>query len=175
MLESLCHEAIQEPRRDAMISLRHLDHLGDALRQLRQAARQTQKDICGRTGLLTPQLSRWENGHEVPTLESLVKYLGAIGASLADLERTLLGEEDEVAKAAVTEELRQIRAGHAQRIASSSDLRLAVKEIMQANAEGLEQRIQFLEERIGGHEGERPEDEPRQDEPQQDEPRDGDG
>ena len=132
-----------------MISLHHLEHLGDALRQLRLKARHTQAEICGRTSLRTPQLSRWENGHEVPTLESLVKFLNAIGASLADLERALVGEEDEVRKAAVTEELRHIRAGHNQRISSSSDLRLAVKEIMRANPEGLERRIQFLEEKIG--------------------------
>ena len=133
-----------------MLSLRHLEHLGDALRQLRMAGRFTQAEICARTGLRTPQLSRWENGHEVPTLESLVKFLNAVGASLADLERALLGEEDEERNAAVAKELRRIRAGHQQRIASSSDLRLAVKEILRPSPEGLERQIRSLKERIGG-------------------------
>lgn len=124
-----------------MINIQHLRELGSAMRQLRKAARFTQAEICERTGLRTPQLSRWENGREVPTLESLVKYLHALGVGLVDLERVLLGEEDEERDSALNEELRRIRAGHQRRIESSSELQLAVREILRSNPEGLERRV----------------------------------
>ncbi len=132
-----------------MLNLNHLDHLGDALRQLRGAARFTQADVCGRTGLRAPQLSRWENGHEIPTLESLVKVLNALGASLADFERVLLGNENEDRQTAVARELRQIRCDHRKQMASSSELRRALADIMRPNPEGLEPGVPFLEKNMG--------------------------
>ena len=126
-----------------MLSLRHLDRLGDALHRLRLAARFSQAEVCARSGLRAPQLSRWENGHDVPTLESLVRFLGTVGASLADLERALLGEEDAELGVAVARELRRIRAGHRRKIAESPDLRRAVRQILRPNPEGLERRIRF--------------------------------
>ncbi len=127
-----------------MLSIRHLERLGGALRQLRDAACFTQAEVCARADLRRPQLSRWENGHEVPTLESLIKYLGAIGAGLADLERELIGEEDRDRIAAVSKEVRQIREDHQLRILSSSDLRSAVEEIM--NAEAVDPELERLVE-----------------------------
>ncbi len=140
-----------------MLSTRHLKHLGATLKELRNASRFTQAEVCGHTGLRAPQVSRWENGHEVPTLESLIKYLAAIGASLADLERKLLGEEDEKRQVKVAKVVREIRDGHQRRIRSSPDLCRAVREIMRPNPEGLERprRVRFLEGKLGGGLGSR--------------------
>ncbi len=75
-----------------MITVEHLSNLGQALKDLRWASRKTQAQITTETGMNAPQLSRYENGHEVPSLESLVKYLGALGCDLCDLQKVLTGE-----------------------------------------------------------------------------------
>ncbi len=74
----------------ALLRVAHLVGLGAALRELRQAERLSQRDVARRTGLAASQLSRWERGHERPSLASLVKYLGAVRADLSDLQRQLL-------------------------------------------------------------------------------------
>ena len=129
-----------------MLSLYHLDRLGPALRRLRTAARFTQTEVCERTGLLAPQLSRWENGHEVPTLESLVRFLSAVGAGLSDLERLLLGKTGD---AAMDRELQRILAGHRQRIAARPRLRRQVEEIVRDGSLGLERILPRREVRRG--------------------------
>ncbi len=126
-----------------MLSLHHLDHLGATLRQLRLAAGLSQAEVCNRTGLLRPQLSRWENGHDVPTLESLVRFLVATGAGLGDLERALLDAEEEPRRAAVRRELRLIRARHRRRIEATPGLRRLVRRIARPDPEGLERPIPF--------------------------------
>ncbi len=75
-----------------MITVDHLSRLGPALKDLRWAARKTQAEIRDATGMNAPQLSRYENGHEVPSLESLVKYLSALDCDLCDLQRVLTGD-----------------------------------------------------------------------------------
>ena len=137
---------------DALITLDHLSHLGDALRILRAKARMTQAEICARTGLKTPQLSRWENGREVPTLESVVKFLNAVGADLTDLQNALTGREDKERGAKVNRELAKIRAQGERRLAESLRLRGTVRELLRPNADGLERlerRIRSLEEKLG--------------------------
>ncbi len=76
-----------------MITVDHLSNLGPALRQLRLHVRMTQGEVCAPAGLMSPQLSRWENGRETPTIESVVKVLAAMRLDLADLQRALVGEE----------------------------------------------------------------------------------
>ncbi len=123
-----------------MLTPRHLEHLGGALKDLRRASGSTQAEICSRTGLKSPQLSRWENGRDVPTLESLIRYLGAIGASLADLERILLGDEEQKRGAAITQVLREIDADHGRYIRSGFEVQLAFKRLSRPNPDGLERR-----------------------------------
>ncbi len=68
----------------------HLMELGTALRDLRVARRLTQSDVAARSGVAASQLSRWERGHEMPTLPSLVKVLSAVRADLGDLQHRML-------------------------------------------------------------------------------------
>ena len=51
--------------------------LGDRLRQLRQQKNLSQGDIQKRTGLLRCYISRVENGHTVPSIETLEKMARA--------------------------------------------------------------------------------------------------
>ncbi|MCP3958423.1 MAG: helix-turn-helix transcriptional regulator [bacterium] len=130
----------------------HLRHLGGALLQLRSAAGLTQAQLCARAGWKTPQLSRWENDHDRPTFESLLKFLNAVGANLIDLERALLDEESQARKAFVAKALRQICADSRKHIASSSGLLLAVEEIMCRSPRHLERWHHFLGEKIAEEE-----------------------
>lgn len=74
-----------------MITVEDLSNLGPALKELRQNVRMTQGEVCALAGLKSSQLSRWENGHEKPTLESVVKVLAALGRDLGDLQAILAG------------------------------------------------------------------------------------
>jgi len=58
--------------------------IGDRLRALREEKKFSQGDIEKRTGLLRCYLSRVENGHTVPSLETLAKIAEAMDISLAD-------------------------------------------------------------------------------------------
>ncbi len=73
-----------------MISVEHLAGMGAALKELRWHARMKQVEVCRATGMTAPQVSRYENGHEMPTVESLVRYLGAVEADLCDLQAVLV-------------------------------------------------------------------------------------
>ena len=58
--------------------------ISDRLRQLREDKKLSQGDIEKRTGLLRCYISRVENGHTVPSLETLAKIAEAMDISLAD-------------------------------------------------------------------------------------------
>ncbi len=73
-----------------MISVEQLSGFGDALKELRWHARMKQVEVCRATGMTAPQVSRYENGHEMPTVESLVRYLVAVEADLCDLQAVLV-------------------------------------------------------------------------------------
>ena len=51
--------------------------IGDRLRELREAKKPSQGDIEKRTGLLRCYISRVENGHTVPAVETLEKLARA--------------------------------------------------------------------------------------------------
>ena len=59
--------------------------IGDRLRELRLAKNLSQGDIEHRTGLLRCYLSRVENGHTVPAIETLEKLARAIDVPLYHL------------------------------------------------------------------------------------------
>ena len=52
--------------------------IGDRLRELREQKQLTQGEVAKRTGLLTPYVSRVENGHSVPGVETLEKFARAL-------------------------------------------------------------------------------------------------
>jgi transcriptional regulator with XRE-family HTH domain len=59
--------------------------IGDRLRELREEKRFSQGEIEKRTGLLRCYISRVENGHTVPSLETLEKFTRALGIPLYQL------------------------------------------------------------------------------------------
>lgn len=59
-------------------------NIGDVIRSFRTERGLSQGDIERRTGLLRCYLSRVENGHTVPSLETLAKIAEALEISLAD-------------------------------------------------------------------------------------------
>src|SRR5271155_5113832 len=52
--------------------------IGQRLRELRESKKLSQGDIEKRTGLLRCYTSRVENGHTVPSIETLEKYARAL-------------------------------------------------------------------------------------------------
>ncbi len=59
--------------------------IGDRLRELREEKKLSQGDIEKRTGLLRCYISRVENGHTVPAIETLEKMARAFGVPLYQL------------------------------------------------------------------------------------------
>jgi len=59
--------------------------IGDRLRELREAGHLSQGDIEKRTGLLRCYISRVENGHTVPAIETLEKLARALEVPLYQL------------------------------------------------------------------------------------------
>ena len=59
--------------------------IGTRLRQLREQKHMSQGDIENRTGLLRCYISRVENGHTVPSLETLERFAAVLDVPLYKL------------------------------------------------------------------------------------------
>lgn len=59
--------------------------IGARLRQLRELRKMSQGDVEVKTKLLRCYSSRVENGHTVPSIETLAKYANAFGVELYQL------------------------------------------------------------------------------------------
>jgi transcriptional regulator with XRE-family HTH domain len=59
--------------------------IGNRLKQLREEKKLSQGDIEKRTGMLRSYISRVENGHTVPSIETLEKYASALEIPLYQL------------------------------------------------------------------------------------------
>jgi transcriptional regulator with XRE-family HTH domain len=59
--------------------------IGTRLRQLREQKHMSQGDIESRTGLLRCYISRVENGHTVPSLETLERFAAVLDVPLYQL------------------------------------------------------------------------------------------
>ena len=59
--------------------------IGARLRRLREVKRMSQGDVEQRTGQLRCYISRVENGHSVPTLETLQRFAKALDVPLYEL------------------------------------------------------------------------------------------
>jgi len=68
-------------------AMREGEHMliGTRLRQLREQRQMSQGDIEERTGLLRCYVSRVENGHTVPSLETLERFAGVLDVPLYQL------------------------------------------------------------------------------------------
>ncbi len=60
-------------------------YLADRLRQIRESKKLSQGDIENRSGLLRCYISRVENGHTVPALETLEKIAQALEVPLYEI------------------------------------------------------------------------------------------
>ena len=117
--------------------------LGQALRYLRRAQKLTQLSVSARARKLlgsrlgAEQISKWENGHDWPTLQSLVDFLIAVDRDLCDLQRALSGIQG-----AESEETR---------LEYSPELRSLVAELIGESDEmaQLRSRVDDLETRLG--------------------------
>ncbi|SRR5713226_8090308 len=72
--------ALWVPRRNNLPMI-----IGDRLREMREAKKLSQGDIEKRTGLLRCYISRVENGHTVPAIETLEKMARAFEVPLYQL------------------------------------------------------------------------------------------
>ena len=59
--------------------------IGDRLRSLREEKKLSQGDIEKRTGFVRPYISRVENGHVVPSIETLEKFARALDVPIYQL------------------------------------------------------------------------------------------
>lgn len=59
--------------------------IGERLKQIRESKEMSQGDIERKTGLLRCYISRVENGHTVPAIETLEKMARAMDVSMAQL------------------------------------------------------------------------------------------
>ena len=59
--------------------------IGDRLKMIRESKNMSQGDVEKRTGLLRCYVSRCENGHTVPNLETLEKWSKALDISMSQL------------------------------------------------------------------------------------------
>lgn len=59
--------------------------IGERIRELREQKHLSQGDIEERTGLLRCYISRVENGHTMPSLETLERFAGALDVPLYKL------------------------------------------------------------------------------------------
>jgi len=60
-------------------------NVGERLKEIREGKELSQGDIEKKTGLLRCYVSRCENGHTVPNIETLQKWSKALGVSMAEL------------------------------------------------------------------------------------------
>src|SRR5580693_1798147 len=70
--------------------------IGDRLRELREGKKLSQGDIEHKTGLLRCYISRVENGHTVPVIETLEKMARALEVPLYAILYERKGEAQQV-------------------------------------------------------------------------------
>ncbi len=75
-------------------------NIGETIRNYRLQKGMSQGDIEKRTGLLRCYLSRVENGHTIPSLDTLAKIAGAIDIPLAQFFNDHNGENGNGSKMA---------------------------------------------------------------------------
>lgn len=84
--------------------------VGERLRAVREAKKMSQGDIEERTGLFRCYVSRVENGHTIPSLDTLEKWTKALDINLSQL----FSENDEPAQPIAALKNGQIKLNHTQ-------------------------------------------------------------
>jgi transcriptional regulator with XRE-family HTH domain len=91
--------------------------IADKLRTLREEKKLSQGDVKKRTGLLRCYISRVENGHTVPSVDTLEKLAQALGVPMYRLftdddhvRKPNVPAEDRLSRAANSKQEREIRA-----------------------------------------------------------------
>lgn len=74
---------------------------GELVRTLRRQAGLTQRELARRTGRPQPMIARWERGHDMPRLDSLVGLARACGVELDVVAR----RRDDVDRAQIREHI----------------------------------------------------------------------
>ena len=59
--------------------------IGDRLREMREQKKYTQGEVAKRTGFVCPYISRVENGHVIPAVETLEKFARALEVPMYQL------------------------------------------------------------------------------------------
>ncbi|MDY7093037.1 MAG: helix-turn-helix transcriptional regulator [Acidobacteriota bacterium] len=60
----------------------HFNRLGKAIKWLREDAELRQNEVAGKAGITKAMISSYESGRSLPTVATLDKILGALGADL---------------------------------------------------------------------------------------------
>ncbi|MCP4654765.1 MAG: helix-turn-helix domain-containing protein [bacterium] len=125
-----------------------LDHLGEALRALRRAAKLTQVAVHKASGLSGGQISKWERGHQTPLLPHLARFLNAVGADFGDLQDALdvAGAAPEPPAGTELSTPEAFRDYEYRRLELMPELREIVRELIQPASEGLEELRRRLDE-----------------------------
>ena len=66
-----------------------LEHVGPALRRLRQLRDLTQADVAARSGCSKAQVSAYERSKRLPRVDTLLRLLAAMGWRFLDFARAL--------------------------------------------------------------------------------------
>ncbi|GAB1642554.1 helix-turn-helix domain-containing protein [Krasilnikovia sp. MM14-A1259] len=70
-----------------MIRIDNAGQAGPSLGDLRRMLRTVQSDLAARAGFDQSLVSKWERGHSVPTVDSLIRTAHALGYDLALVPR----------------------------------------------------------------------------------------
>ena len=101
------------------------DNSSALLRTFRSSAGLTQRQLAERMGKPQSMIARWELGHDVPRLDSLVAIANACGVSL---DLTMRGHAD-VDRAQIREHLRLTPAERLESVENVSAFRAAARRI----------------------------------------------
>ncbi len=92
---------------------RDIEHLGPALKHLRERAGFTQRLVARRLGVNASTYCKWESRHNAPPVKRLILLLSTLGADFADLQQAI----DHLRRAGVAGNLQKRIIGLERRVA----------------------------------------------------------
>jgi DNA-binding XRE family transcriptional regulator len=85
--------ALQEPPMSKRLESMDAQSFGARLRELRERARMTQKELAEKSGVPQANIARWEQGVRTPLVVSVPPLAEALGVGVADLFEPPASEE----------------------------------------------------------------------------------